>query len=212
MREARGNMLEMECDALVITTNGFTKANGDAVMGRGIAKQVNAALPWVSTRLGALLRTEGNIPHLLGQHQQIDLVSFPVKPTSVVYDGSNIVAHAQAQFKPGDRVPGFYAKAVPEMIVASAKDLVFLADKYGWQTILVPRFGCGAGELDWEDIKPLVAPILDDRYIACTYSEIHMTQQQLNLFYEILNTKNSWGKNEIRQVLLEIIAGIRTTV
>lgn len=39
-----------------------------------------------------------------------------------------------------------------------------------------------------------------------------MTQQQLNLFYEILNTKNSWGKNEIRQVLLEIIAGIRTSV
>lgn len=39
-----------------------------------------------------------------------------------------------------------------------------------------------------------------------------MTQSQLNLFYEILNSKNSWGKNEIRQVLLEIIARIRTTV
>lgn len=39
-----------------------------------------------------------------------------------------------------------------------------------------------------------------------------MTQEQLNLFYQILNSKNSWGKNEIRQVLLEIIAGIRTTV
>ncbi len=38
-----------------------------------------------------------------------------------------------------------------------------------------------------------------------------MTQEQLNLFYQILNSKNSWGKNEIRQVLLEIIAGIRTT-
>ena len=39
-----------------------------------------------------------------------------------------------------------------------------------------------------------------------------MSQEQLNLFYVILNTKNSWGKNEIRQVLLEIIAGIRTSV
>lgn len=38
-----------------------------------------------------------------------------------------------------------------------------------------------------------------------------MTQEQLNLFYQILNSKNSWGKNEIRQVLLEIVAGIRTT-
>ena len=39
-----------------------------------------------------------------------------------------------------------------------------------------------------------------------------MTQEQLNLFYKILETKNSWGKNEIRQVLLEIAAGIRTTL
>lgn len=169
MREARGNMLEMECDALVITTNGFTKTNGDAVMGRGIAKQINAALPWVSTRLGALLRAGGNVPHLLGQHQQIDLVSFPVKPKSVIYDGSNIVAHAQAQFKPGDRVPGFYAKADPDLILASARELVIMTNYMGWQTILVPRFGCGAGELSWDDIKPLVAPILDDRFIACTY-------------------------------------------
>lgn len=39
-----------------------------------------------------------------------------------------------------------------------------------------------------------------------------MTQEQLNLFYKILETKNSWGKNEIKQVLLEVIAGIRTSV
>ena len=39
-----------------------------------------------------------------------------------------------------------------------------------------------------------------------------MTQEQLKLFYAILETKNSWGKNEIRQVLLEIIAGIRTKI
>jgi len=37
-----------------------------------------------------------------------------------------------------------------------------------------------------------------------------MTKEQLETFYNILNTKNSWGKNEIRTVLLEIIAGIRT--
>ena len=39
-----------------------------------------------------------------------------------------------------------------------------------------------------------------------------MSQEQLTLFYKILETKTSWGKNEIRQVLLEIVAGIRTTV
>lgn len=39
-----------------------------------------------------------------------------------------------------------------------------------------------------------------------------MTQEQLNLFYKILETKNSWGKNEIKTLLLEIVAGIRTSI
>ena len=37
-----------------------------------------------------------------------------------------------------------------------------------------------------------------------------MTTDQLKLFYAILETKNSWGKNELKQMLLEVIAGIRT--
>jgi hypothetical protein len=39
-----------------------------------------------------------------------------------------------------------------------------------------------------------------------------MTQEQLKLFYKILETKNSWGKNEIKAVLLEVASGIRTEV
>lgn len=39
-----------------------------------------------------------------------------------------------------------------------------------------------------------------------------MTTEQLKLFYEILETKNSWGKNEIKRVLLEVSSGIRTEV
>jgi hypothetical protein len=37
-----------------------------------------------------------------------------------------------------------------------------------------------------------------------------MTKEQLKLFYEILETKNSWGKNEIKKVLLEVVSGIRS--
>lgn len=37
-----------------------------------------------------------------------------------------------------------------------------------------------------------------------------MSQEQLRLFYAILETKNSWGKNEIKTLLLEIVSGIRT--
>lgn len=40
----------------------------------------------------------------------------------------------------------------------------------------------------------------------------NMSADQLKLFYTILETKNSWGKNEVRTLLLEIVSGIRTTV
>lgn len=51
MKEARGNMLDMDCDALIITTNGFTKTNGEAVMGRGIAKQIADLMPEIPKKI-----------------------------------------------------------------------------------------------------------------------------------------------------------------
>lgn len=39
-----------------------------------------------------------------------------------------------------------------------------------------------------------------------------MTQEQLQLFYSILETKNSWGKNEIKTLLLEVVSGIRVKI
>jgi len=168
MLEFKGNMLLMDCDALVITTNGFIKTTGEAVMGRGIAKQVSYHIPNIKYILGMQLQ-KGNVPYLLMTHRNIDLVSFPVKPKTIINDGTNIVAHAQKQFNIGDSVPGFYAKAEPKLIIESAHKLVDLANIHKWETILVPRFGCGAGELLWTNIKPLVSDILDDRFIACTF-------------------------------------------
>ena len=36
-----------------------------------------------------------------------------------------------------------------------------------------------------------------------------MTPEQLKRFYEILELQNSWGKNQIKTMLLEVIAGLR---
>ena len=35
-----------------------------------------------------------------------------------------------------------------------------------------------------------------------------MTKEQLEIFYRIIETKNSWGKNELKTMLLEVIAGL----
>lgn len=36
-----------------------------------------------------------------------------------------------------------------------------------------------------------------------------MTQEQLATFIRIIESKNSWGKVEIKTLMLEVIAGIR---
>jgi len=36
-----------------------------------------------------------------------------------------------------------------------------------------------------------------------------MTKEQLKLLYKELDKQNSWGKNQIKQLILEIIAGIK---
>ena len=169
MKQAKGDMLHMDGDALVITTNGFTKSNGEAVMGRGIALQVARQLPWIPADLGKLLRTRGNRVHYVARNNDMALVSFPVKPVTCVNDGTNVVRHAASRYSLGDFVPGFHAKADIEIILNSAYELVNLTNQQGWQTVLLPRAGCGAGELQWETIEPLLGSVLDDRFVACTF-------------------------------------------
>ena len=36
-----------------------------------------------------------------------------------------------------------------------------------------------------------------------------MTQEQLKRLYELLDTQNSWGKNQIKTLILEVIAGLK---
>lgn len=170
MKELKCDMLQTACDALVITTNGFVKNNGACVMGRGIAKQIADSLPEVPFFIGNLINTLGNNVALLPKVKEDipDLIMFPVKPSMVINDGSNVVKHCKAGI--GQRVAGFLAKADVQIIERSLQQLVELADKHPeWNTILIPRVGCGAGELDFRIIKLLMESYLDDRFICCSF-------------------------------------------
>lgn len=170
MKELKCDMLQTECDALVITTNGFVKNNGACVMGRGIAKQVADSLPKVPFIIGNLINTLGNNVALLPKIKEDipDLIMFPVKPDMIINNGSNVVKHCKAGI--GQRVAGFLAKADIQIIERSLQQLVKLANKHPeWNTILIPRVGCGAGELDFRIIKLLMENYLDDRFICCSF-------------------------------------------
>lgn len=170
MLEAKGNIFTAKCDALCITTNGYVARNGDAVMGRGCAKQAAEYVPNLKSTLGKLLKNRGNVVHVIHYQNYTYLLSFPVKPHSIVLgDDREVVRHMRGKFKIGDTVPGWACVADYNMIVESALQLVDLTDRMGWEKVILPRPGCGAGELDWEEIKPMLEKFFDDRFTCMTF-------------------------------------------
>lgn len=154
MLETYGNLWEMAdqgCDALVITTNGYVRKDGLAVMGRGIAKEAAYNFPKLPYELGIQIRKNGNNCYVF-PNPGFDLVTFPVKP----------------MYGP-EGEPGWRAKAQLGLIEKSARQLVALANRYDWTDVIMPRPGCGFGGLKWEKVRPLLAPILDDRFTAVTF-------------------------------------------
>lgn len=120
---------------IVITANGSLTRAGRAVFGRGVAKQAVLRIPCLADTLGGLLVAHGNHVFDLGNR----IVSFPVEETAWSQPDLRIIAR-------------------------SAEELRLLADRSGWQRVIVPRPGCGGGGLAWKDVRPLLAPWFDERF------------------------------------------------
>ena len=144
MLEARGNLWEFESDCIVITVNGTIKKNGEAVMGRGCAKEAANLFPNLTYLLGNSLKVSGNKTFhywLKGVH----LLTMPVKHN-------------------------WWERADLELIKESALGLIPHADGWKFNTVVMPRAGAGNGKLDWEsEVKPILDKILDNRFIAITF-------------------------------------------
>lgn len=150
MVELTGDLWTMRALARCITTNGEVDRNGRAVMGRGCALQAAQFDPTLKTDLGTLLTERGNHTHLLrARPDKPMLFSFPVK-------------HHWRD--PADL----------ELIERSAQELVALCNLHVFTVVeggvLVPRPGCGAGQLAWEEVKPVLLRHLDDRFAAVHFA------------------------------------------
>jgi len=145
MRTEIGNLWYLPADARCITTNGSVRSDVTCPMGRGVARQARLRYPGVDAYLGLLIKDHGNVPHILLQHIKEGgfLVSFPVK-------------HA------------WYEAADPILIEQSATLLMEMIEAEGWKRVLLPRPGCGNGRLTWDEVRPVIRPILDRRVIVIT--------------------------------------------
>lgn len=139
MREAVVDLWELHRAGAVVavTTNGLAGKDGRARLGRGCARQAGARFPWLAERLGSALAAHGNHVVHLGER----LVAFPVEH-------------------------GPFERPDLALVRRSAQELAALADAEGWGEVALPRPGCGGGGLEWAEVRPVIAPLLDERFLV----------------------------------------------
>lgn len=144
MREHVGDLWEYHRQGavVVITTGGAVLKNGCCDMPRGCARQARERFPQLSWDLGQQILMHGNHVFDLGRR----IVSFPVEDSPL-------------------ESPRF------DLIQRSCQELVELADYKGWPEVIIPRPGCGAGGLEWPEVKRLLQNHLDDRFLVITNEE-----------------------------------------
>lgn len=139
-----GDIFEMAEDNAVvcITTNGILTKEKRAVMGKGIAEKATTLFKDIDLKLANYLQQYGNRCFRLGTYpykgKNLIVVSFPTKEH-------------------------WKYNAIPSLIEESTKQLLEMADKFGWTRIYLPFPGGGAGKLTWKQVKPLLKA-LDHRF------------------------------------------------
>lgn len=123
--------------ALCVTTNGMVKANGQAVMGAGMAKAFTKIYPQLPVILGQKLAYGGNQVYYLLTQGNVHILSFPTK--NHWRDLSDLA-----------------------LIENSAITLAELAILKPYCTFVLTRPGCGLGRLSWSAVKNSIATILPD--------------------------------------------------
>lgn len=151
MEEVEGNLWSFmpTAHARVITTNGSIKNNGEAVMGRGSALEAAMRFPLLPRDLARKIQSGGNHVHVFRKYDSYegidyDLLTFPTK--HVWHENSDI-----------------------DLIFRSACELADLADHYGYGAVILPRPGCGNGNLEWSEVRSVIRGVLDHRFYVITF-------------------------------------------
>lgn len=177
MKEVIGNVFDfitdIETNAICITTNGMLRANGNGIMGAGIALECRNRYPETEKYLGKMLTSRGNQLSIIGMTDHNGLF---VKPYLDNYRQDLVIIFS---------FPTKYHwrnKSDLKLIEGSCRYLVRYADgiktiplagkMHKLDKIVLPVPGCNNGGLSYEDeVRPLISSILDDRFVVCRRNE-----------------------------------------
>ena len=168
MKEITGNLFEsVKAEAICITTNAVVNAQNANVMGAGCAKEAKLLWPGIEYILGNLIRQEGHVVHRL---------TFQVSKLPPVIELSRRRLHKWAGPDIRPHYPPYHVYSFPtkmnwkdpsplSLIEKSACELIEQVEESGYDSIVIPRPGCGKGGLSWEQqVLPLLTKLWDDRF------------------------------------------------
>lgn len=148
-------------DAICITTNGAIKANGELVMGAGVAKAFYDRY-----------NNSYHIARILAQK----LYRGPKLPHLYVIDSKDNICYkcVDADDNCGTHVISFPTKnhfqdkSDINLIIQSAKRMIWIANHYKLNSIIIPSPGTGCGKLSKEEVYEELNSIFDNRFYIIT--------------------------------------------
>ncbi len=135
MIEIAGNLLTVHerGHCIVVPTNGTVKRDGACVMGRGIALEIKKKHPSLAFWLGNCISRGGN---QLYHNEEYNIITFPVKHK-------------------------WQEDASLDLIRNSSSQLLALWKTKRLDEVYLPRVGCGNGNRDWQEVKPILDSYLE---------------------------------------------------
>ncbi len=152
MKEIKGNLWDYHTQGsfICIMVNCTPNSRGNAIMGKGIAKEAVEKFPQLPKLLGSTQIEYAGETFFTARSRRpqvflkFRLITFPTKVTWDVDSSLIIIEH-------------------------SCRYLVAIVDKMKSLKvpIYLPKPGVGNGNLEWESVQSVIEPILDERFIVC---------------------------------------------
>jgi O-acetyl-ADP-ribose deacetylase (regulator of RNase III) len=140
-------LLATDLDAICVTTNGIVKANGELVMGAGVALAFAKTYPALPKKLGELVKNRGN-----------RVISVPMDGALFRCGNPGIISFPTKH--------DYASKSDPELIRKSALELMELLDSFDRPIrVGLPAPGARNGGLTLTQSIDIIDNIIDERVI-----------------------------------------------
>jgi len=131
---------------IIVPTNGYVTIDGRCPMGKGLALQTKKRFPTLEESLGSMIRKYGNKVFIWYNR----IITFPVKHHFILDADINLIE-----------------ESCKDLIWQLENQEKFHEEDYNPITkIALPKVGCGAGNLAWEEVEPILDKYFDDRFIV----------------------------------------------